>query len=230
MKKLTWAVLIATLVALGFGIRKARAQVSEIQPFTAIQTSVTRSAELKVPLVHSTVLAVGGDGQLVAVIGQSQLTTSRANTRLVWNKKAKTKTFIDPAVKMLIVHPYYEDRSLTAGATCQGTPDGQIEGFDVNLMQSPMNDSRYPGGTVTWKQWAAPKLGCYVLRSEILTTDKDGKFVSLHVDTLSEIKIGEPDASYFDTSLPEGYTQGKPEDYKGAIVNHIKAQRAQQPH
>lgn len=229
MKKITWGLLVgALLVALGLGLYKVQAQISQIQPFTAIETHITRNIEPQVPIVYTRVLAVSGDGQLIAQIQQSQLTTDVVNTRTVVNKTARTKITIDPAAKMLIVHPYHEDGSLTAGANCEGTSDGRIEGFDLHLFELPLEHTS-DGETITPKRWAAPKLGCYILRAESLWTDKDGKFVRLIVSTLSEIKIGEPDPSYFDVSLPEGYTQGKPEDYKGVIVNGQKALRALQP-
>jgi hypothetical protein len=239
-KKLTSAVLVAILVAFGFGVRKARAALSEIQPFTAIETNITRGVGLRVPMVYPRVLAVSGDGQLVAELQQGQFATSREYTRLVWNKREKTKISIDPDFKMIVVHPYHEDLSLTgasfvyegghmtAGPDCEGTPDGQIEGFDVNLSQ-PSVESSEAGRTITWKRWAAPKLGCYVLRDERLTTDKDGKFVSSNLRTISNIVIGEADPSYFDVSLPEGYRQVTPEEWMDAYVDRAKAERAQQP-
>ena len=76
--------------------------------------------------------------------------------------------------------------------------------------------------------WAAPKLGCYVLRDEHLRIDKDGKFVWSNLRTLTEIKTGELDPSYFDMSLPEGYKQVTPEEWQDAYVKRIEAQRAQQ--
>jgi hypothetical protein len=230
MKKLRWALLVATLVALGFGIRKARAQVYEMQPFTAVATTVSRTSDSPAPFTDTSILAVSGDGQLIAQLHQSPLTTAPVMTRWVLNQKEKKSVVIDPAAKMLVIHVYHEQfaKSMTSGGHCEGTPDGQIEGFDVNLKEIPINpDSN--GHIHKWKEWAAPKLGCFVLRQERLENDKDGKFVKLIVHTITNVVIGEPDRSYFDTSLPEGFVEAKPEDYKGAIVNHDKAQQQQQP-
>jgi hypothetical protein len=227
MKKLIWtSVFIAFGVALIGGARKAKAQISEIQPFTAIETQITRSAKFPVPRVTSLVLAVSGDGQKVARI------VNKGNTKqhLIWDKTNQKHVTLDSETKMLI-NQQYEDigLSLTAGAICEGTPDAQIEGFDVNRFQHPIGKSP-SGGTNTVTTWAAPKLGCYILRKEEVETDMDGKIALSFVHTLSNIKIGEPDPSYFDTSLPEGYTEGKFEDYRGAKVNLRKAQqKAQQP-
>jgi hypothetical protein len=61
-----------------------------------------------------------------------------------------------------------------------------------------------------------------------LETDKHGKFVSSNIRTLTDVKIGEPDPSYFDTSLPEGYKQGTPDDWMDAYIKRMNAQRAKQ--
>jgi hypothetical protein len=233
MKKLTWAVLIATLVALGFGIRKARAQTYEMQPFTAVQTTVHRSSESTIPKVETGIVAVSGDGQLIAQLRQSPLTTAKnVMTRWIINRKEQKSIVIDPAAKMRVTHPYHYHGLIAdnkfSGGHCDGALDGQIEGFDVTLSESHVAD--VPSGEKeTWKAWAAPKLGCFILREQRSTADKDGKFVQLTVVTLTNIVIGEPDPSYFDTSLPEGFVEAKPEDYKGAIVNHNKAQQQKQP-
>jgi hypothetical protein len=231
------AILVAASACVA--LVKVRAQISEIQPFTAIQTQITRGVDLKVPMVEVVVLAVSGDGQMVATLSRSNLPGHPVYSRTVWNKTEKTKISIDPEVKMLLVDPYYEpvylnggnlyveDRHLTWGPNCEGTPDGQIEGFDVNHTEPRFGeDPSNPRGTTTEKRWAALKLGCFVLRDEELTTDKDGKFVLSNIRTLTDIKIGEPDPSYFETSLPNGYTRGTPEDYRDALINRIKAQRA----
>jgi hypothetical protein len=116
----------------------------------------------------------------------------------------------DPELKMLTVYRY-----------------GQIEGFDVYRTEPLFGeDPTNPGGTTTGKRWAAPKLGCYVLREEELKTDKDGKVVLSNIRTLTDIKIAEPDPSYFETSLPNGYTRGIPEDYRNALINRMNAVKA----
>jgi hypothetical protein len=228
MKNLRWLVVIAFLVALGFGIRKAKAQAYEMQPFTAIETTTTRMAGMKIPSTDIGVLAVSGDGQLIAQLHQSQLTTANAMMRWVLNRKDKTSIVIDPGAKIKVSHQYHKEilNGKTARSHCDGTPDGQIEGFDVTLKQRSLNNGNSNIGTQ--KLWAAPKLGCFLLREERSETDKDGNFVRLTVHTLTNIVIGEPDFSYFDVSLPEGYVDAKPEDYKGAIVNHVRARDQQQ--
>jgi hypothetical protein len=128
---------------------------------------------------------------------------------------------------------YVEDRHLTWGPNCEGTPDGQIDGFYVNRTEPLFGeDPSKSGGTTTDKRWAAPKLGCFVLREERVKTDKDGEFVMSNIRTLTDIKIDEPDPSYFDTSLPEGYTRATPEAWVDAYINRMKAVKAigeQQP-
>jgi hypothetical protein len=63
-----------------------------------------------------------------------------------------------------------------------------------------------------------------------LTTDRDGNFVWSNTRTLTDVKIGEPDPSYFDTSLPEGYTQVTPEEWKDAYINRMRAMQAIRDH
>jgi hypothetical protein len=133
---------------------------------------------------------------------------------------------------MLVVY-LYRDPDLSWGPNCDGTPDGQIEGFDVYRTEPLVGeDPTNPGGTTKKKHWAAPKLGCYMLRDEEVETDKHGKFVWSNIRALTDIKIGEPDPSYFDTSLPKGYSEVLPDDWEDAYASRMKAVKAigeQQP-
>jgi hypothetical protein len=222
MRSRSAAVCLILVAASFLGLCKVRAAISEIQPFTAIETHVTRAADLKVPIAYADVLAVSGDGQQTARLSLSRLPGRPIYHRTVWNKREKTQISIDPETKMRVTYRYYEPVSLNAN--CQGTPDGQIEGFDVYRTEPVFEkDPATPGGTTTEKRWAAPKLGCFVLRDEDLTTDKDGKLVRLVLRTLSNIVIGEPDPSYFDTSLPKGYSEFLPDDWEDAYINRMKA-------
>jgi hypothetical protein len=237
------AVCLILVTASSLGLFKDRAEISEVQPFTALETHITRGIHMKVPNVGASILAVSGDGQLIATLSRSDLPGRPVYNRTVWNKKEKTKISIDPEFKMLIVYPYYEpvylnggnsyveDGHLTWGPNCEGTPDGQIEGFDVYRTEPLFGeDASNPGGSTTEKRWAAPRLGCYVLRDEELKTDRDGNFVWSNTHTLTDVKIGEPDPSYFDTSLPEGYTQVTPEEWKDTYINRMRAMQAIREH
>ena len=51
------------------------------------------------------------------------------------------------------------------------------------------------GPITTEKRWAAPKIGCFILREELLETDKHGKFVLSNIRTLMDVRIGEHDPS-----------------------------------
>jgi hypothetical protein len=223
------AAVLILLGALAVGVRRAVAQVSEVQPFTAVETTVTPTDKSKVPNVSVGVLAVSGDGQRVATLSRVQLVTGRsAYSRTVFDKTAQTRVTINPDYKMRIHHPYHDVQGnyISGGAVCYGAPDGQIEGFDVNVKDFPFAPSDN-GDTRVRRRWFAPKLGCFVLRDEEKATDKTGKVIFTAITTVSNIVIGEPDPSYFDTSLPEGYVDAKPEDWKGAVVNRLKQQQKQ---
>jgi len=164
---------------------------------------------------------VSGDGRKIARV------VTRGNTKqhLIWDKSNQKSVMVDSETKMLVNEPFQDiGLELSAGNICEGTPDGKIEGFDVNRFNHPTGKSP-SGGNNTVVTWAAPKLGCYILRKEETETDMDGKVAMTFVHTLSNIKIGEPDPTYFDISLPEGYTEGKSEDYRGAKVNLRNAVR-----
>jgi hypothetical protein len=239
------AVCLILVAASSLGLRKVRAEISDMQPFIAIHTQITRYVELPIPNVTTQILAVSGDGQLLATLSRSNLLGFPAYNRTVWNKREKTKIGIDPELKTLVAFPYFElaylnggtyyveEHHLTWGPNCEGTPDGQIDGFYVNRTEPLfVEDPNNPGGTTKEKRWAAPQLGCFILREERVKTDKDGKFVMSNIRTLTDIKIGEPDPSYFDTSLPEGYTRATPEAWVDAYINRMKAVKAigeQQP-
>jgi hypothetical protein len=225
----TWLIPMVVLVALGFGIRRARAQSYEFQSFTAIETTTNRSVDLKFPSVENEIIAVSAGGNLVARLKRSEFgNASSVRTHWILNATEKTNILVDHGAKMKIEYPYRESFLLFVshnriGDHCDGVPAGQIEGLDVDLRESL--GSAEPGNTLKLKVWLAPKLGCFAIREERHVTDKDGKFVRLMVHTLTNIEIGEPDPSYFDTSLPEGYTDTKPEDYRGALVNLKKAKQ-----
>jgi hypothetical protein len=196
---------------------------------------ITRFADLPIPNVWTRILAVSGDGQLIASLGQSQLPGRPTYHRTVWNRREKTKIGIDPEFKMLVVYQYHQPFYLNGGdwyvegdhlTNCEGTPDGQIDGFYVNRTEPLVEDPSSPGRTITWKRWAAPKLGCFILREERLVTDKHGVFVSSNIRTLTDVRIGEPDPSYFETSLPNGYGRATPEAWADAYINHMKAVKA----
>jgi hypothetical protein len=222
-------VLLVALLALAFGIRKARAQTYETQPFTAIETTVNSGEGLIVPSVDTGVIAVSGDGKTIARLHKSEFSNSPSTmTRWVIDAKNKRSVFVDHGAKMLVNYEYHEQyvSGPTVGGHCEGAPNGQIEGFDVTLIDTPMGNRG--ANKIIRKLWAAPKLGCFVIREERQETDLNGKLVRSTVHTLTNIVIGEPDPSYFDTSLPEGFSETKPEDYKGAVVNHKNAQQKQQ--
>jgi hypothetical protein len=231
------AVCLILVAASSLGLRGVRASISNNQPFTAVEMQITRFADLPIPNVWTRILAVSGDGQLIASLGQSQLPGRPVYHRTVWNLREKTKVGIDPVLKMLGVYQYHQPFYLNAGdwyvegdhlTNCDGTPDDQVEGFDVYRTEPETEDPSNPGRTFTWKRWAAPRLGCFILREERLETDKHGKFVSSNIRTLTDVKIGEPDPSYFDTSLPEGYARATPEAWADGYINRMKEQRAEQ--
>jgi hypothetical protein len=102
------AAVCLILVAVSFlGLRKVRAQLSDIQPFTAVETQITRFVGREIPDAWTRILAVSGDGQLIATLGQIRV-PDRTYFRTVWNKREKTKVGIDPELKMLVVYLYRE--------------------------------------------------------------------------------------------------------------------------
>src|SRR5262245_38869944 len=108
--------VVIVAIPVAFGVCKATAALSEIQPFTAIETQITRAVDWPVPYVGTQILAVSGDGQLIAQLSSSNLPAGRpVYGRTVWNKKERTKIGIDPELKMLIVHPYHEPFYLSGG-------------------------------------------------------------------------------------------------------------------
>jgi hypothetical protein len=92
------------------------AQISDIQPFTAIQTQITRFVELPIPNVSTQILAVSGDGQLIATLSRSDLPGRPLYHRTVWNKREKTKVGIDPEFKMLVVYQYHQPKAINCSA------------------------------------------------------------------------------------------------------------------
>lgn len=107
LRKMTWAVLVASLVAFGFGIRKVRAQAYEAQSFTAVETTVVRGDEYPVPFVDNGVIVVSDGGNLIARLGRSEFgNNSSIHTRWVVNDREKTNTLFDDGGKMKVSYPY----------------------------------------------------------------------------------------------------------------------------
>lgn len=170
---------IGVVLAAGSAVKRVRAQTTIVQPFTAVEvnTSIAGAGHGKfkqdgspqdpTPYVYTKILAVRSDG---AVSVTQKWSHSKALgkdifMRMVYNPSEKTKTFYDPFTQSVVHHPYTFDNSLKAGDYCDGTPDGQIEGFDVIFHEDPV-EKQPDGEIITNKNWSAPKLGCYVLKNE----------------------------------------------------------------
>jgi hypothetical protein len=105
MRSRSAAVCLILVAASSLGLRKVSAEISSIQPFTALETHITRGVDLKVSDVDASILAVSGDGQLIATLSRGGLPGRSMYFRTVWNKWEKTKISIDRQLKMLTVHP-----------------------------------------------------------------------------------------------------------------------------
>jgi hypothetical protein len=110
MRSRSAAVCLILVAASSLGLRKVRAQISDIQPFTAVEMHITRVADRPIPDVYTQILVVSGDGQLIARLVRRYLPGSPVYYRTVWNKREKTGISIDPK------------RKKCSSSTCTVTP------------------------------------------------------------------------------------------------------------
>jgi hypothetical protein len=164
---------LAAVIAAGLALKKVHAQTTLIQPFTAIEINE----------------AIAGPGHGPFGKAGVQLPTPRVYTT------DKTKIFYDPMTKSAVHLPYLKDQSMQGDALCTGKMDGQIEGFDVVYNQSP-TQTLSDGEIIVLKTWAAPKLGCFVIKWDRVATH-EGQLMAHLVRTVSNIELGEPDPWYF---------------------------------
>ena len=124
------AAICAILIAASafVALAKVRVSISDSQPFTAVETQITRVADWPIPNVFTQILAVSGDGQWIARLVQSQLQGPPMYHRTVWNRREKAEVSIDPDLKMLVVHLYREPVHLHGG---------NVYGEDDHLTSGP---------------------------------------------------------------------------------------------
>jgi hypothetical protein len=199
---------LAAVIAAGLALKKVHAQTTLIQPFTAIEINEAiagpghgpfgkAGVQLPTPRVYTKTIAVRSDGSVVIaqVVPHSEKVTQDYWTRMVYNAADKTKIFYDPMTKSAVHLPYLKDQSMQGDALCTGKMDGQIEGFDVVYNQSP-TQTLSDGEIIVLKTWAAPKLGCFVIKWDRVATH-EGQLMAHLVRTVSNIELGEPDPWYF---------------------------------
>jgi hypothetical protein len=219
---------IGVLIAAGLAVKRVKAQTTTVQPFTAIEVNTGLAGaqhgkfvqdgqpQIPAPHVYTKILAVRSDGavSITQKWNKSDALGKEIFMRMVYNPAEKTKTFYDPFTQSVVHHPYTFDNSLKGGDYCDGTPDGQIEGFDVVLHEDTVQ-KQGDGEIITNKTWSAPKLGCYVLKNEIVS-QHDGWVKFDITRSVTHIRVGEPDPWYF--AEPAGLTERTPEEWKDELV------------
>jgi hypothetical protein len=208
--------ILAVIIAAGMAVSKVRAQTTAVQPFTAVEVHESLAgaghgpfvqdgtAQNPAPYIYTKIVAVRSDGSVA--ITQKWVHSAKVTTdifmRMVVDATAKTHLFYDPLTQTIVVHPFDVSQTLRGGGLCSGTPDGQIEGFDVVRNQDPLINLP-DGEEVTETRWSASKLGCFTLREEKISMH-EGQMMFDVTRSVTNIKLGEPDAWYF--AVPTGYT------------------------
>lgn len=200
---------IAAAIAAGVAVKKTRAQITEVKPFTAIETTTLvagaghgrfvqdGTTQTPVPTIYTKVIAVRSDGSvaLVQKFEPASVAGKEFFFRTVFDTSKKTKTLYDQFTESVVNYPYHEDHSMKGNELCEGTADGKIEGFDVVFFQTPV-EPLSDGEILTDKSWAAPKLGCFVLKNEKIDMH-EGQLMFHSIKLLSNLTLGEPDPWYF---------------------------------
>lgn len=223
----TKAIIVAGSLAIAasavLSFRAVRAQTVDNQPFTAeiTTTSIAGAGHGSfIPSMPNNTLPVSkvrhfaynslGDMASITnwpIGGEPLRTISYHDGRWV---------LIDPKNKAT-VHLQTGHRDLTfqnsptLGASCSGPWDGQVSGYDVVYSEIP---TPITGSTevITEKLWSAPKLGCFTLKRERIDIH-EGQLMYDITDLVHDIKVGEPDGSYFETLSSAGYTEVTHEEW-----------------
>jgi hypothetical protein len=202
-------IVLSSFAAL-FGSRHAKAQEPTIQPFTASEISTNTlhpdDGRVAPPFPHVTqrVVAVRSDGSVARLIPW-RYSTNDLYTREVDDAATKRSFTADDVTRSLVDTEFHEAIDIVhPAAACEGTPAGQIQGFDVTYKEEVANPGSYAGTNFSnvRKKWLAPKLGCYAIKNELVHFHGSNA-VEDSVKELANIRLGEPDPQYF--AVPANY-------------------------
>ena len=181
MKTKTLAILaiLGTISVVGYSLGTRLLHAAAFRSFTATMTTTTYSADFPtLSLTISEDVAVRADGSNVRIQyphGDRMIGNVPATWRGVFDFSTGRLTVVHPEISAVVTtklgaiehavqyRPQY---------TCPGSAAGEILGFDVQLSQKTEDLIPSPGPDphrMTTKAWAAPSLGCFVLREEELT-------------------------------------------------------------
>jgi hypothetical protein len=222
MKRFTVVILGLTVVlsflAALLAAHRTRAQETSIQPFTAvevrerIESPDDGSAAPVAPYYNYKTVAVRADGSM-AVLARWKYSAAELYTRDVFDATAKRNITVDDVTRSLVEDQFNElTNVLHAGQTCEGSPAGKIEGFDVLYKETTYAKTGVgPNVSTIMKEWNAPKLGCYSIRYEGLHMHGTND-VSHSTVQLTNFRLGDPDPRYFE--IPTNYAARTPEVWR----------------
>jgi hypothetical protein len=209
--------LIASLVV-GIAATGLRAQTVSVQPFVGIQVGEVspRKEDPPMPRTYFQTIAVRSDGS-ISRVSKLQHATQVLYVRDVVDATAKTHTSVSPVKESILVRPYNDFQTI-GRASCQGTPAGQLQGFDV--LYSESTETLKDGSAVNTKEWKAPRLGCYPLVQEWINTRRSGELIGDTKHSLVHVKLGEPDPWYFE--IPTNYTARTSEEWTALMMSPLQ--------
>jgi hypothetical protein len=191
------------IAAASIALVRVRAQTATIQPFVAfmIEEVAPRKDQPPTPLTRLQTIAVRSDGSICRVSRmEARLPIRFLYSREVIDATTKTHASVEDYTRIVVKDKYDDIQVLKPGVVCHGAPAGQVNGFTVVYSEEAVGPADEI--QVTHKQWQAPQLGCYPIVQEWV-----GKAHGMTMDTkqtLTSIKLGEPDPWYF--SVPADYT------------------------
>jgi hypothetical protein len=220
ISKLAALAVVSLATATAIALNGVRAQTVTVQPFVGIQVGEVspRKGDPPIPRTYFFTIAVRSDGSISRVSKWQGRTTVQhlLYSREVIDATAKTHTFVDPVTESVLIEPYHDVQTIGYGL-CAGGPAGQIEGFDVVYSES--TEILKDGSAINEKEWKAPKLGCYPLVQEWISTGHNGELIGDTKHSLVHIKLGEPDPWYFE--IPTNYTTRTSEEWKALIIPQL---------
>jgi hypothetical protein len=215
-KTLTILAALGTLGVVGYNHGTRALHAAALRSFTATVTHTTYTADFPgLSLTIGEDVAVREDGSSVRI--QYPREARFGNKPVTWRGISDFSTG-----RLTVVHPEISATVTTKlGAieyavqyqpqnTCAGINAGQILEFDVQLSERTESLNPSPGPEphrMTEKTWAAPALGCFVLRSENLIEKlTSGAWVMDKLAVTQAVKAAYgPVDSYFE--IPANYTE-----------------------
>jgi hypothetical protein len=218
LKTFLFVVGLAVLVVAAYAVH-SQVTPKPLRSFFVLETMSSPQSDSPYPQVWTRANAVRENGSWVLIAYLQNLGPKTTFERDVFDFERGVLTIIvEPTesiqTRAISAHEM-SVRKINPVARCEGSSAGQILGFDVDYSET-RNSTLYDEGAgisthinSVIKKWAAPDLGCFVLRKETIQTRDDG---TLTADTrIQALSVTfQPVDQFFE--IPASYIERSPSE------------------